>query len=59
MECFASAIPLQLSLFELQLQHDCIQFHVEVVGPLQLPLIVLTDVQSMPEKTKITHQVFA
>lgn len=42
-------VPLQLFLFELQLQHHSTELHVKVVSPLQLPLIVLTDVQSMPE----------
>lgn len=37
----------QLLLFDLQLQHDSIQFHVEVIGSLQLPLVVFSDVQCM------------
>ena len=38
----------QLLLLELQLQHDGVELHVQVVGSLQLPLVVLPDVQSMP-----------
>ena len=38
----------QLLLSDLQLQHDGAELHVEVVGSLQLPLIVLPDVQRMP-----------
>lgn len=45
--------PLQLFLLQLQLQHDSAELHVKVVRPLQFPLIVLTDVQSMPEKKKM------
>lgn len=45
-------VPLQLFLFELQLQHDSAELHVKVVSPLQFPLIVLANVQSMPEKKK-------
>lgn len=39
----------QLLLSDLQLQHDGTELHVEVVGPLQLPLVVLPDVQCMSE----------
>lgn len=38
---------MQLLLFDLQLQHDGIELHVQVVGSLQLPLVVLPDVQRM------------
>lgn len=43
-------LPLQLFLFQLQLQHDSTQLHVQVVSSLQFPLVVLTDIQSMPER---------
>lgn len=42
------ALPEQLFLFQLQLEHDSIQLHVKVVCSFQLPLIVLSDVQGMP-----------
>lgn len=45
-------LPLQLFLFELQLQHDSAELHVQVVGSLQFPLVMLTDVQSMPVEKK-------
>lgn len=38
---------VQFFLFELQLQHDGVELHVEIVGSLQLPLVVLPDVQCM------------
>ena len=41
----------QLLLLELQLQHDGVELHVQVVGSLQLPLVVLPDVQRMPAAT--------
>lgn len=44
--------PLQLFLFQLQLQHDSTELHVKVVSPLQFSLIMLTNVQSMPEKKR-------
>ena len=44
-----SLVPLQLFLFELQLEHYGVELHVEVVGFLQLPLVVLADVQRVPE----------
>lgn len=47
-----SFAPLQLFLFELQLQHDGTELHVKVVSPLQFPLIVLANVQSMPKKKR-------
>lgn len=49
-QCFSVSVFLleQLFLFDLQLQHDCIELHVEVVGSLQFPLIVLPNVQCMP-----------
>ena len=50
-----SLIPLQLFLFELQLKHDGVELHVEVVGFLQLPLVVLTNVQRMPEEQTQTE----
>ena len=34
---------------DFQLQHNGTELHVEVVGSFQLPLIVLPDVQCMPE----------
>lgn len=37
----------QFFLFDLQLQHDSIQLHVQIVGSLQFPLVVLPDVQCM------------
>lgn len=43
-------LPLQLFLFKLQLQHDSTQLHVQIVSPLQFPLIVLTNIQSMPDR---------
>ena len=43
----AFSILVQFFLFDLQLQHDGVQLHVEIVGSLQFPLIVLPDVQSM------------
>lgn len=45
-----SFLPLQLFLLQLQLQHNGAQLHVEIVSSLQFPLIVLTNIQSMPEK---------
>lgn len=42
--------PLQLFLFKLQLQHDSTQLHVQIVSSLQFPLVVLTNIQSMPER---------
>lgn len=47
-----TCVPLQLFLLELQLQHHSTELHVKVISPLQFPLIVLTDVQSMPENKK-------
>lgn len=38
---------VQFFLFDLQLQHDGIELHVEIVGSLQFPLVVLSDVQCM------------
>lgn len=38
---------VQFFFFDLQLQHDGIELHVKVVGSLQLPLVVLPDVQRM------------
>lgn len=46
-----SFLPLQLFLFKLQLQHNSAQLHVEIVSSLQFPLVVLTNIQSMPETT--------
>lgn len=43
----------ELLLSDLQLQHDGAELHVEVVGSFQLPLIVLPDIQSVPEKEKM------
>jgi len=40
-------ILVKFFLFDLQLQHDGVEFHVEVVGSLQFPLVVLPDVQCM------------
>lgn len=40
-------VPEQLPLLELQLQHEGVQLHVQVVGSLQLPLVVLPDVQGV------------
>lgn len=37
----------KLLLFDLQLQHDSIKLHVEIIGSLQFPLVVLPDVQCM------------
>ncbi len=37
----------QFFLFDLQLQHDGVELHVQVVGSLQFPLVVLPDVQRM------------
>ena len=36
---------VQFLLFDLQLQHDGVELHVQIVGSLQLPLVVLPDVQ--------------
>lgn len=41
---------MQFFLFDLQLQHDGVQLHVEIVGSLQFPLVVLPDVQRMSER---------
>ena len=41
----------EVLLADLQLQHDGAQLHVQVVGSLQLPLVVLPDVQCMPVTT--------
>lgn len=43
-------LPEQLPLFEFQLQHEGVEFHVQVVGSLQLAFIVLPDVQGMSER---------
>lgn len=40
-------ILVQFFLFDLQLQHDGVELHVEIVGSLQFPLVVLPDVQGM------------
>lgn len=40
-------ILVQFFLFDFQLQHDGVELHVEIVGSLQLPLVVLPDVQRM------------
>lgn len=37
----------ELLLPHLQLQHDGAQFHVQIVGPLELSLIVLSNIQRM------------
>lgn len=42
-------LPEQLPLLELQLQHEGIKLHVQVVGSLQLPFVVLPDVQGVSE----------
>lgn len=34
----------ELLLPHLQLQHDSAELHVQVIGSLQLPLVVLTDI---------------
>lgn len=39
----------ELLLPHLQLQHDGAQLHVQIVSPLELPLIVLSNIQGMPE----------
>lgn len=54
--------PEQLFLLQLQLQHERVELHVKVVGPFQLALVVLPDVQSMPrdgegEKKAINHLI--
>lgn len=43
---------------DLQLQHYGTELHVEVVGAFQFPLIVLSDVQSVP-KNVTNHNVAA
>lgn len=45
---------MQFFLFDFQLQHNGVQLHVQVVGSLQLPFIVLPDVQGMPEGKRRT-----
>lgn len=42
----------ELLLSDLQLQHDRAELHVQVVGSLQLPLIVFADIQCMSENRK-------
>lgn len=37
----------ELLLPHLQLQHDGAQLHVQIVGPLELSLIVLSNIQRM------------
>lgn len=44
---------------DFQLQHDRTELHVEVVGPLQLSLVVLPDVQGVPKQTQETHRKMA
>lgn len=44
----ADLLLVQFFFFDLQLQHNGIELHVKVVGSLQLPLVVLPDVQRMP-----------
>lgn len=48
--------PEQLFLFELQLQHDGVELHVEIIGPLQLSLVVFSDVQRVPVNTSPAQQ---
>lgn len=44
---------MQFFLFEFQLQHNGVKLHVQIVGSLQFPFIVLPDVQGVPrDKTK-------
>lgn len=45
-------ILVQFLLFDLQLQHDGVELHVQIVGSLQLPLVVLPDVQRVSARTK-------
>lgn len=45
----------QFLFSDLQLQHDGTELHVEVVGSLQFPLVVLPDVQCMPENMHEMH----
>ncbi len=47
-------LPEQLFLFELQLQHHGVELHVQIVGSLQLSLVVFSDVKSMPVKINQT-----
>ncbi len=39
----------QLFLSHLQLQHDSAELHVQVIGSLQFPLVMLSDIQSVSE----------
>lgn len=38
---------VQFFLFDLQLQHNGVELHVQIVGSLKFPLVVLSDVQCM------------
>lgn len=38
---------MQFFLFDLQLQHNGVELHVQIVGSLKFPLVVLPDVQRM------------
>lgn len=38
---------MQFFLFDLQLQHNGVELHVQIVGSFKFPLVVLSDVQCM------------
>lgn len=43
----AGFLLMQFFLFDLQLQHNGVELHVQIVGSLKFPLVVLPDVQRM------------
>lgn len=46
-------ILVQFFLFNLQLQHDGIKLHVQIVGSFQFALVVLPDVQCVPVQRQL------
>lgn len=44
----AGFLLVQFFLFDFQLQHNGIKLHVQIVGSLQFPFIVLPDIQGVP-----------
>lgn len=55
----SSLVPLQFFLLKLQLQHDGAQLHVKVVRPLELPLIMLANVQGVPGRGETKLQLMS
>lgn len=44
----AGFLLVQFFFFDFQLQHNGVKLHVQIVGSLQFPFIVLPDVQGVP-----------